>query len=187
MGTNIAIRNSAVIAQRRSITHLSAPQLPDRKLETLVNGTEAPIVGPKSASILAEFADMPEPEFATESDIDAMVAMLATATVRRNASDAEVVASMAQFAKELLGARKADLDAAYSELVRTHKFMPTVSEVYACVKGFEVRRRHKKSRARHLVAIHKREWAPPIVPVSPDEIAALRERAAAALDIGSEK
>lgn len=178
MSNSIAIRNSAVIAHRKNTTLMSAPRLEDAKLERLVESSDNPIVGPKSAAILAEFASTPEPDFATEADIEAMVAMLATATIRRKASDDEADAQMSQFSKELLGARKADLDAAYSELVRAHKFMPTVAEVYSCVKGFESSRRYRKSRARNLVAIHKREWRPEVELVSPEEMEGLREKIA---------
>lgn len=139
-----------------------------------MNGSDNPVVGPKTALALGEFASLPEPPFATEGDIGEMIAMLSMGKPKRPMTDEEAKANLIQYKQIMTGARKADLDAAYEELLRTKTFMPTVAEVYDCVKGFEARRRFRKSRARHLVALHEREWAPPIKPVTPEDLAEMR-------------
>lgn len=167
----VTIRDSEVVAHRRNTIRLCAPSLPTEKLERLVNGSDNPVVGPKTALALGEFANLPEPPFATEGDIGEMVAMLSMGKPKRPMTDEEAKANLIQYKQILTGARKADLDAAYEELLRTKTFMPTVAEVYECVKGFEARRRFRKSRARHLVALHEREWAPPIEKMTAEDLA----------------
>lgn len=138
-----------------------------------------PVVGPKTASELRAFADMPEPDYASEDDISSMVGMLSVGKAKRNMSKEETAAHLGQFIQVLAGARKCDLEAAYEELLRTHKFLPDVSEVYDCVKRFEAKRRYRKSRARFLAWKHDREWSPPVDPVTPEEAEQARAMVAA--------
>lgn len=137
--------------------------------------TESPVVGPNTAKVLGDFASMPEPEYATEADIEAMIGMLSLGKPKRQMSKEEAEANLGQYVQILAGSRKADLEAAYDEMLRSKTFMPTVSEVYESVKGFEARRRYRKSRARHLVAIHRREWSPPVEMATAEDVAGIKE------------
>lgn len=161
-------------------TLTSGSSLPDNLRELLLSG-ETRVVGPKTAAMLSAFAEAPEPEPADMSVVETMIGRLAMATAQAKISDDEAAARLDIYWLALRDIPTADLRAAYVELVRTAKFLPTPAEVRTAALKAGSARRYAKSRARHLAWLHTKEWQPPVEAISAEEIAALKAGAAQAL------
>ncbi|WP_198136626.1 hypothetical protein [Novosphingobium aromaticivorans] len=154
--------------------------MPD-KLNALVMSSDNPIVGPKTATQLRAFAAEPEPETATKDQVEVMIGKLAMATAQAKVSEAEASARLELYWLALSDIPVCDLRAAFVDLVRTSKFLPTPAEVRTAALLPGARRRYAKSRARHLAWLHDREWRAPIEAIRPDELEALKAEAGKAL------
>lgn len=148
------------------------------RLSALLASGETKVVGPKTAAALRAYLDGPWPDLPmpTPDRIDSMVSRLALATKERKLSDDEATERLELFWRVLRDLPLVDLAAAFDDLLRTSTFMPTPAEVYQRASSHRARREYRKSRARHLVWLHDREWRPPLKPedmASPEEIAAL--------------
>lgn len=150
-----------------------APQLP-AKLHDLVMSSDNPIVGPKTANQLRVFAAQPEPELATETQVEVMIGKLALATAQAKISEKEADARHELYWLALNDIPVCDLRAAFTDLIRNSKFLPTPAEVRAAALIPGARRRYAKSRAKHLAWLHEREWTPPVEAIPAGELATLK-------------
>ena len=148
------------------------------KLNALLQSGDSPVIGPNSVGALEAFlAAQPALDMPTEERIDTMIARLAMATKERRQSVAESRERLALYWRTLRELPLVDLMRAFDDLLRTCTFMPTPAEVYAAANSYRRQREFKASRARHLIAKHNREWAPPLADedrASPEDIAAIK-------------
>jgi len=133
-----------------------------------------PVVGPNTARQLSEFAGAPEPELASRDQVEVMIGKLAMATAQAKVSEDEATARLELYWLALNDIPVCDLRAAFTDLVRTSKFLPTPAEVRTAALLPGARRRYAKSRARHLAWLHDREWKPPVQAITPEELATLK-------------
>jgi len=154
----------------------------DAKLSALVLGSDSPVVGPHTAAALRTFAAEPEPPMVTQDEVETMLAKLAMATAQAKLTDAETDERMSLYWLALKDLPVADLRAAFVDLLRTSKFLPTPAEIHKAASAKGSKRRHAKSRARHLVWLHERDWKPVADVIPPEELAGLL----AATKIGAE-
>jgi hypothetical protein len=140
-----------------------------------------PVVGPNAARQLSEFAATPEPELASMQQVEVMIGKLAMATAQTKVSKEEADARLEIYWLALNDIPVDDLRAAFVDLVRTSKFLPTPAEVRAAALIPGARRRYAKSRARHLAWLHEREWRAPVETIKPEELEALKAEAGKAL------
>lgn len=143
------------------------------KLNELLLSGDSPVVGPKSAAALKAFAEEPEPPLVTEDEVETMLAKLALATAQPKVSKEEAKERLAMYWLALRDLPVSDLRAAFVELLRTAKFLPTPAEVRSAAIRAGALRRYAKSRARHLAWKHEQEWHPAKDEVPPAELQAL--------------
>jgi hypothetical protein len=143
------------------------------KLSTLVLSGDNPVVGPRTASALRAFAAEPEPPLAERSQVDVMISKLAIATAQPKVSPKEAAERLNLYWRALGDLPLVDLGQAFDDLLRASTFLPTPAEVRKAAMHHTSRRRYAKSRARHLVWKHEREWKPSADVVPPDELRAL--------------
>jgi len=167
----MASQHLATTTAPRTLT--LAPSLPE-KLNDLVMSGDNPIVGPKTATQLRAFAAEPEPETASKDQVEVMIGKLALATAQAKTTEAEAGARLELYWLALNDIPVCDLRAAFTDLVRTSKFLPTPAEVRTAALLPGARRRYAKSRARHLAWLHDREWKPPVQAITPEELATLK-------------
>lgn len=136
-----------------------------------------PVVGPKTARQLSEFAAAPEPESARRDQVEIMIGKLAIATAQTRVSEAEAAERIELYWLALRDLPADDLRGAFVDIVRTATFLPTPAEVRAAAMKVGAARRYAKSRARHLAWKHSIEWRPPVKPISDAEIEALKAQA----------
>lgn len=153
-------------------TRMSGPNLPD-KLHNLVMGSDNPIVGPNTALQLAAFAAEPEPPLASRDQVGVMIGKLALATAQPKTTEAEAGERIELYWLALNDIPVADLRAAFSELIRIAKFLPTPAEVRRAALVAGSPRKYAKSRARHLAWKHSVEWKPPVDAIPEAEVRAL--------------
>lgn len=147
------------------------------KLSALVRGNENPIVGPKSAAELRAFAAQPELATATQGQVDTMLAKLALATAAPKVSDDEARERLELYWLALKDLPVEDLRAAFMDLIRTAKFLPTPAEVRQAAVQAGLPRVRSIIRAKHLAYLHDRHWKPPIEDlVDPAEVRAFLGR-----------
>lgn len=158
--------------QTTSPTPTCLPLLDD-KLTELVLGPDSPVVGPKSAAVLRDFAAQPEPPLPNENQVDTMLAKLALATAKTKTSPEEAKARLELYWIALRDIPLDDLRAGFVHLLQTATFLPTPAEVRRAARYNGAVRRHAKSRAAWLVKIHEREWREPTEMVKPEEVHAL--------------
>lgn len=156
----------------KSKTPTSAPSLPAKLHDLLMSG-ETAIVGPQTARQLSEFAATPEPETARRDQVEVMIGKLAMATAQAKASEAEANERLELYWLALNDIPVCDLRAAFTELLKTAKFLPTPAEVRQVAIKQGASRRYAKSRARHLAWRHSVEWRPPVETIPADEVKAL--------------
>ncbi len=140
-----------------------------------------PVVGPNAARQLSDFAASPEPETATRNQVEVMIGKLAMVTAQAKVSEDEASARIELYWLALNDIPIDDLRAAFVDLVRTSKFLPTPAEVRTAALIPGARRRYAKSRARHLAWLHEREWRAPVEAIKPEELEALKAEAGKAL------
>ncbi len=150
-------------------TLTSSPAL-DSKLSDLLLSGDSVVVGPKSAAALRAFVDEPEPELPTESDVDALVMKLAIATAQPKISPVEARERMKLYWQALRDLPLIELKGGFLRLLRTSKFLPTPCEVRTAAIQAGATRRYAKSRARHLLWLHARDYVEPKEPVPPEEL-----------------
>lgn len=167
--------NAQLPATTRSRTPTSDQPLP-AKLSELVLSGDSPIVGPETAAQLAEFAARPEPALPSPDQVETMIGKLAMATAQARVSDAEADARQEMYWIALRDIPADDLRAAFLELLRSSKFMPTPAEIRSTAVSKGALRRYAKSRARHLAWLHSQEWKPTSDLVGPEEVRALMVR-----------
>ena len=161
-----------VTAPTKSKTLTLGQSLP-AKLQGLLMGTDSPIVGPNTAAQLAAFAAEPEPPLASREQVEVMIGKLALATAQPKATDAEAGERLDLYWRALNDIPVCDLRAAFAELLKTAKFLPTPAEVRKAAMVPGASRRYAKSRARHLAWKHSVEWQPPIASIPQGEVRAL--------------
>lgn len=115
------------------------------------------------------------------NQVEVMIGKLAMATAQAKVSEDEAAARIELYWLALNDIPIDDLRAAFVDLVRTSKFLPTPAEVRTAALLPGARRRYAKSRARHLAWLHDREWRAPIEAIRPDELEALKAEAGKAL------
>lgn len=128
------------------------------------------MVGPKAARELMAFADAPEPPAAERGQVDVMIGKLALATAQARVSPDEAEERLGLYWLALNDIPVADLRWAFAELIKTATFLPTPAEVRRKALFPGDQRRFAKSRARHLVWLHKREWRDPADILPPEEV-----------------
>lgn len=133
-----------------------------------------PVVGPNAARQLSEFAASPEPELATPEQVEVMIGKLAMVTAQAKVSDEEAAARLELYWLALNDIPVCDLRTAFTELVRSAKFLPTPAEVRTAALKPGASRRYAKSRAKHLAWLHEREWKPPVQAITAEELATLK-------------
>lgn len=170
-------------------TLTSAPPL-EAKLVALVQSGDNPVVGPVTAGKLRLFSDQPEPALITRDEFDVMYAKLALVTLQANAQvdaeDDEADERINLYWLALKDLPGDDLRAAFVDLLRTAKFLPTPAEIHKVAAAKGMKRRHAKSRARHLVWLHDRDWKPAAETIAPEELAGLLAAAKVATDVPAE-
>lgn len=168
--------NSAT-ANLPATTKSETPSLPsllsDRQQALLLSG-ESPVVGPKTAAALREFAAaqpaLPLPE---RDQIDAMIARLSVATAKKATSKDEARELVDLYWRALRDLPLTDLHWAFDELLRTATFLPKPAEVRAMALRPAARRNYLRSRARHLAWKHDVEWRPPVELATPEDVQAV--------------
>ena len=143
------------------------------KLNALVWGTDSPVVGPKSAAALRAYAEQPEPPLPQQSQVEVMIGKLAITTAQTKVSHAEATERLELYWFALKDVPLADLRWAFGELVKSATFLPTPAEVRAVAMKPGAKRRHAKSRARHLAWKHEQEWTEPKELIAPGDVKAL--------------
>lgn len=146
------------------------------KLEQLLLSGDSPIVGPKTAGHLKAFAEQPEPEGPTQDQVGIMIGKLAMAMAQSKVSDAEAAARLEMYWLALCDVPADDLRAAFVDLVKTCKFLPTPAEVRTAALRKGAIRKYAKSRAGHLVWKHNTEWKEEGARVDPSALQALLAR-----------
>jgi hypothetical protein len=144
-----------------------------------------PVVGPKSAAVLREFVDYPEPPLATEDWIEKQIVVLSVKPQRgRSAVEAQMLINA--YVPIMAEHSRVDLGYAIGRLMRESKWFPDISEIVELAVYAKGQRDFKRIQAATLVAKHEREWTPPIPEdqrVAPEEVAAL----VAELRVGADK
>lgn len=134
-----------------------------------------PIVGPKSAAILRDFVNYPDPPPATEDWIEKQIIVLSVKPQRgRSAVEAQMLIDA--YVPIMAEHSRADLGYAIGRLMRENKWFPDISEIVELAKYAKAQRDFKRIQAATLIAKHEREWTPPIPEeerVKPEELAAL--------------
>ena len=146
--------------------------LPDRVQKLLLSG-DSPVVGPVTARQLREYAAQAEPAAPAQEQVGIMIGKLAMATAQAKVSDAEAAARLEMYWIALRDIPADDLRAAFVDLVKTAKFLPTPAEVRKAALSAGAIRRYTKSRASHLAWKHEQEWKPEGERVDPAEVRAL--------------
>ncbi len=118
---------------------------------------------------------------AAVGDVEVMIGKLAMATAQAKVSPEEANERIEIYWLALRDIPVSDLRAAYVELVRTAKFLPTPAEIRTAALKAGSTRRFAKSRARYLAWRHSVEWTPPVQLVAADEVAALMAQATSGL------
>lgn len=160
-------------------TLTSAPSLPS-KLHALLMSGDSPIVGPETAKQLTEFAAAPEPELARRDQVEVMIGKLAMATAQAKVSQAEAAERIELYWLALRDLPADDLRAAFLEILRTAKFLPTPAEIREAAMRAGSSRRYAKSRAKFLAWKHLVEWREPVKSISPEEFQQLKAEMATA-------
>ena len=135
--------------QKKFKTLTSALPL-DEKLTELLLGADSPVVGPKTARALREFAAQPEPDRVTEPQVETMIGKLAMATAQTKVSEAEAEARVEMYWLALRDLSTIDLRSGFIELLRNSTFLPTPAEVRKAALKCGAVRRYAKSRASYL-------------------------------------
>lgn len=143
------------------------------KIEALLLSNDSPVVGPATAAQLREIMALPEPQPATEDQVSTMIGKLAIATAQPKVSQTEAEARLEMYWLALRDMPVDDLRAAFLDLLRGCKFLPTPAEVRTAALRHGAIRRHCKSRAAHLEWKHRIEWKPQAEHVAPAELQAL--------------
>ncbi|RDC59769.1 hypothetical protein HME9302_00964 [Alteripontixanthobacter maritimus] len=169
---------AALPQTRKSETHTLA-LLQDERLSELLLSNDSPVVGPVTAGKLQSFADTPEPPLATQGQVETMLGKLAMATAQARLSDAEVDERFNLYWLALNDIPADDLRAGFVDIVRGKTFLPVPAEIRTAALRHGAVRKYAKSRAKHLVWLHEREWQEPTADfVDPAEVRALVPRAA---------
>jgi len=168
--------NAQLPATTKSRTPSSEQPLP-AKLNELVLSGDSPVVGPETAAQLREFAARPEPVPPTEDQVETMIGKLSMATAQARISDAEANARQEMYWLALRDIPADDLRAAFVDLLRTCKFMPTPAEIRSAAVSKGALRRYAKSRARFIAWKHSQDWTPSTDLVPPEELRTLMARA----------
>ncbi len=157
---------------------LTSGLLPDERLNELLLSNDTPVVGPKTAAALQAFAAEPEPDPATQPQVETMIGKLAMATAQSKVSEAEAEARFELYWLALRDVPLPDLRGAFLDLLRSSKFLPTPAEIRTAALKRGAVRKYAKSRARHLAWKHEQEWRPQEELVDPAEVRALLGNAA---------
>lgn len=136
------------------------------------------MVGPNTASQLRAFAAEPEPELATRDQVEVMIAKLSMATAGAKVGDEEAKERLELYWLALSDMPVIDLRVAFTDLLRTAKFLPTPAEVRTAALKPGAQRKHAKSRAGHLAWLHDQEWREPVEMADPTEVKAVLNHAA---------
>lgn len=94
--------------------------------------------------------------------VETMLAKLSLALPKAKASDIEVDERLNIYWAELKGHALPDLQRAYSVLLQTCTFFPTIAEIEAAVAPIRAKRMARANRADMLIMKHEREWSPPV-------------------------
>lgn len=140
------------------------------KLNLLLMSGDSVVVGPKTAAALRAFAEEPESALVTEVELTTMIGKLAMATAQPKMSRDESREQLKFYWLALRDLPVADLRGAFFELVKSKTFMPRPAEIRTAAIQQGADRRYAKSRARHLVWLHEREWTQPAEAVPPEEL-----------------
>jgi hypothetical protein len=124
------------------------------------------VVGPKTAAILQDFFDHPEPPLADRDWIENQIAVLRIKPSRSmTAQDGKMLVET--FVSVLKSYPKVDLGYAVGRLMRESKWFPDVSEIAKLAEYHASMRAAKKHQAWKLLHKHRAEW---VEPISDDEI-----------------
>jgi hypothetical protein len=137
--------------------------------------SEMPVVGLKTAAILREFVDHPEPPLADDEWIEKQIMALATKPTRRMAS-AEAAFNLELWLTVLRDYPRADLGYAVGRLLRESKWFPDVSEIVKLAEFCARKRDYNRSQAWRILFKHEKEWTPPIPEEDlcrPEDVAAI--------------
>jgi len=167
--------NNVVPMKPEPATPCSTPSLSDNVV-ALLRSSDSPVVGPRTAKALSEWVeaqrprrtlaqiaqDGPEQEKEAMGKMDSLVGRMALATKERPLTPAANEERLDIYWRVLRNQTLVDLGAAFDELMRTLKWMPTPAEVYQAAARSKISREWPIVRAKHLIWLHEREWQPPI-------------------------
>lgn len=159
----------------------SEPSLSDG-LKGLLDSGNSQIVGPKTAAEIRAYLDGPWPELAlpTSERVDNMIGRIAIATKERRLTAEEHKERLEIYWRVLREVPLIDLAAGFDKILATYTFMPTPAEVLKVCSAFTAKREYRRSRAKHLLFMHEREYRNPTHSddmADVDDVAALRAQA----------
>lgn len=123
--------------------------------------SDLPVVGPVSATALREFLDSPEPPCAAQKQVEGMLAKLSIALPKSQSTDVEANARVEIYWQALRDVPLTDLHYAFTKLVQSARFFPTVKEILEAAAYPAMMRSYRKGRAKILLLKHEREWTDP--------------------------
>lgn len=158
--------------------------MPDKLSELLGRAltlSEMPVVGPVSADALREYVAQSAPPCPDVDQVGTMLTKLSLAMPKAHTSEIEAKERLDIYWQALRTYALPDLQQAFTVLLRTCRFFPTIAEIEAAVAPIRARRLARVNRADLLIMKHEREWREPQPLLTADEAAQLGRILAAPL------
>ena len=121
-----------------------------------------PVIGPKTACQLREYANQPEPPLVRRDQVEVMLAKLSMALPKAQSSEAETTERLDIYWQALKHHALPDLHQGFAALLRKCRFFPTIAEIEEVLEPIRGQRLGRTAQARLLVLKHEREWSPPL-------------------------
>lgn len=135
--------------------------------------SELPIIGPVSAEALRAYIAGSTPPCPDVDQVGTMLTKLSLAMPKAQTSEIEAKERLDIYWQVLRNYALPDLQQAFTVLLRTCRFFPTIAEIEEAVAPIRGRRVARVNRASLLVMKHEQEWRPPQPLLTAEEAARL--------------